>query len=1040
MSNAERNRNFAMFGKNEIAVPKVSALSASMDEVLQPFFLFQFFSVSLWLFEGYTWYASFIAIAALGSVAAKAYTVISNSNKLREMAEQTGTSSIIDCQALSEAIHSRNSSKEGSDTTGEDILRKPQTKSSSSALVDLDHGGLFAQLEQPFSFSSLFPGGSESIPTKIISIAALVPGDIVMIQSGEIVPCDMIVLSGNIIVNEASLTGESTPSIKVPFVPKDGEIYNPAIHSRHTLYSGTFIQSVKKENQHNCIAMVSSTGFSTAKGNLIRDLLYPSAAKQTFQQDAIKFVGIFAIIATIGSIYAYFIWRNHGSSILFSLIKGLDLITIIVPPALPLALSTAILSSLKTLSQKKIFCTNPSLVAECGKVDVAVFDKTGTLTEEGLNVTGICENLTQLSLNQEVSSLSKETLAVLSNCHSLNVLNNELIGDPLDLVMFKFSKHIFSEIIQPGGGIALNVRPIEGLEGNSLDSNGFVMKKRYEFSSDLQRQTAVVEGKSSHQLYVFTKGAPEVISQLLSSPNPEIEKAKNHFASSGYRVIALAWKEISPETFGENTKQEELETNMNFCGLLVLINPLKQDTEGTIEELLSAGIPCKMATGDDILTAISASRSCGILEKSTPYYTITFSKKDEKLVIEKSSDELPSLDTHSLIPLDSSSLSLMRQTSYPYAVHGDALEELWKKHGSKSEIMFNVVENGMVFARMKPEHKRLLVETLENAGFTTLACGDGANDCSALREAHVGLSIADTEASIAAPFTSSVKSITSVVSLLKEGRCTLSTSFSLFKYMCMYSTLQFVSVLLLYSMHCNFGDWQFFYIDMFLVIPLTWALSIVPASSELTRDTPPSDLMSFRVLLSLVTQGVVQAVSLSCVYLWISGMSWFVPPNAPPGQTSIKNHATAVVFLFSTFQYIGLCLAFSVNDPFRESPFNSFKYVYILITSLLSDLFILFQTSVRISSNLSLPVSIPGKFSSPPPFPISVKNLIAIFGICVIPAALIAEIAASSSVNERKESHEKMALQKKKKRSANSESITNKNEIALNEDGYQMVK
>ena len=100
-------------------------------------------------------------------------------------------------------------------------------------------------------------------------------------------------------------------------------------------------------------------------------------------------------------------------------------------------------------------------------------------------------------------------------------------------------------------------------------------------------------------------------------------------------------------------------------------------------------------------------------------------------------------------------------------------------------------------------------------------CGDGANDCGALKTADVGLSLSEAEASIAAPFTSQIQDISSVVILLREGRCALSTSFQCFKFIELYSMIQFTTVTLLYSMGSNLTDSQFLYIDLFILIPLS---------------------------------------------------------------------------------------------------------------------------------------------------------------------------------------------------------------------------
>lgn len=111
--------------------------------------------------------------------------------------------------------------------------------------------------------------------------------------------------------------------------------------------------------------------------------------------------------------------------------------------------------------------------------------------------------------------------------------------------------------------------------------------------------------------------------------------------------------------------------------------------------------------------------------------------------------------------------------------------------------MYNlIIEKAQVYARMKPEEKAQMIICQQNVHDkpTVGMCGDGANDCAALKTADVGISLSDAEASIAAPFTSKTQDISCVVIMLKEGRAALVTSFQCFKYMALYSMIQFSTV------------------------------------------------------------------------------------------------------------------------------------------------------------------------------------------------------------------------------------------------------
>lgn len=171
-----------------------------------------------------------------------------------------------------------------------------------------------------------------------------------------------------------------------------------------------------------------------------------------------------------------------------------------------------------------------------------------------------------------------------------------------------------------------------------------------------------------------------------------------------------------------------------------------------------------------------------------------------------------------------------------------------------------MLEKCQVFARMKPAEKALLVQSLQESSKKSLVgmCGDGANDCGALKTADVGVSLSEAEASIAAPFTSKIQDISCIVKLLREGRCALSTSFQCFKYMALYSMIQFASVVMLYDSFSNLSDNQFLWIDLILIFPLAIFMSYTKSSKTLSTYMPTANLISFPVLSSVIGQILIQ--------------------------------------------------------------------------------------------------------------------------------------------------------------------------------------
>ena len=118
---------------------------------------------------------------------------------------------------------------------------------------------------------------------------------------------------------------------------------------------------------------------------------------------------------------------------------------------------------------------------------------------------------------------------------------------------------------------------------------------------------------------------------------------------------------------------------------------------------------------------------------------------------------------------------------YAIAVTGDVFR--WKMDNAALETLQRMFARTQIFARMSPDEKNEVVERLQSLGYTVLMCGDGANDCAALKAADVGLSLSEAEASVAAPFTSRTPDIGCALEVIREGRAALVTSFSCFKYM-----------------------------------------------------------------------------------------------------------------------------------------------------------------------------------------------------------------------------------------------------------------
>jgi cation-transporting ATPase 13A2 len=246
--------------------------------------------------------------------------------------------------------------------------------------------------------------------------------------------------------------------------------------ARHFLFCGTKIIRARrpqddKDDEAVALAMVLRTGFNTTKGALVRSMLFPKPSGFKFYRDSFRYISVMGGIAMIGFVASFINFVRLKLAWHLIIVRALDLITIVVPPALPATLTIGTNFALSRLRKKQIYCISPQRVNVGGKLDIMCFDKTGTLTEDGLDVLGIRviqkpANRFSEMLPDSISLLPgasyerdptvdygthKAALYTMATCHSLRVVEGELVGDPLDLKMFAFTGWIFEEGEQKSG-------------------------------------------------------------------------------------------------------------------------------------------------------------------------------------------------------------------------------------------------------------------------------------------------------------------------------------------------------------------------------------------------------------------------------------------------------------------------------------------------------------------------------------------------------------------------------------------------------------
>ncbi|KKA25972.1 hypothetical protein TD95_002157 [Thielaviopsis punctulata] len=913
ISSEERSVREQVFGHNMIAIEMKPTLQILTDEVFHPFYVFQIASLVLWSMDEYYYYAITIFLISLASICTTLIETKKNMTRLREV-------SLFDCDVR--------------------VLRN----------------GFW----------------------RYVSSSDLVPGDVYEVCDPRLslIPCDSLLLSGDCMVNESMLTGESIPITKVPATNATLRNMNLSASSvsaevtRHFLYNGTKIIRARRPNDskgsEGALALVVRTGFSTTKGALIRSMMFPKPTGFKFYRDSFRYISVMGIVAAIGfcASLANFIRLRMDAGVI--IIRALDLITIVVPPALPATLTIGTSFAIKRLKDQRIFCISPQRVNVAGKLDIMCFDKTGTLTEEGLDVLGVrpvsktaddfCElQATAGQLNSRIHKpeqlqANQSLLFSMATCHTLREIDGELVGDPLEIKMFDYTGWTFEEGEQRVGedgdeqsGLTPSIaRPPASFYTPSPKRVELGLLRSFEFMSQLRRSSVVVRHFGEQAGDVYVKGAPECMREICrpeSFPS-NYEELLSHYTHLGYRVIGCATKHIKKLSWvkAQKLKREDVESGLDFLGFIIFENRLKPSTKDVLIELHKANIGTVMVTGDNILTAISVARECTLIDNHTHCYVPRFvsggpGEADSELVWESINKPEFRLDPKTLLPEPvpaSADVSLPFDISnlqnYSVAVSGEVFR--WVVDFGSKQVLERMLVRGKVFARMSPDEKHELIEKLQSLDYSCGFCGDGANDCGALKAADVGISLSEAEASVAAPFTSRVFEISCVPTVIREGRASLATSFSCFKYMSLYSAIQFCSVSFLYAKASNLGDFQFLFIDVGLILPIAVFMSWGQPFHKLSRKKPTANLVSRKVLVPLLGQMVVIIAFQALVYVVVREQSWYIAPIVRHRKPHIKNSENTALFLMSCFQYIFTGIVLNVGPPFRAHPFKNCEFCF----------------------------------------------------------------------------------------------------------------
>ena len=538
----------------------------------------------------------------------------------------------------------------------------------------------------------------------------VVPGDIIILESGDFVPADgRLFESSYLRVDEAPLTGESVPSLKVVEVLPE----SPLADRENMVYMGTTVTDGRGK------AIVTETGMNTEMGK-IAEIIQTMEREKTPLQEKLETFSKYLTGGIAGFCALIFILGTARGEPAFEMFfTAVSLAVAAIPEGLPAIVTIVLALGVQRMIRRNALMRRLKAVETLGSSTIICSDKTGTITRNEMMVSRIFVGETmyrvtgkgyspQGSFYKNGNQVSPDRLLQLileigTLCNDAQVREETVVGDPTE-----------ASLIVSAAKAGIQKEEVEARVERV---------KEIPFSSERKKMTTI--HKKDQKYSVYTKGAPDVIlelctkveeqegiSVLTEEKKEEILSIYNKMASRALRALGMAYREL--ENIPEN--DEDIEKDLIFVGIQGMRDDPRPEVKDAISLCKTAGIKSMMITGDFKATAVAIAEEVGITGK---------------------------------------------------AITGEDLDLM-----SDAELEQEIETIGVV-ARVSPEHKTRIVTALKEKGHITAMTGDGVNDAPSLKKADIGIAMGITGTDVAKEAADMVltdDNFASIVNAVEEGR------------------------------------------------------------------------------------------------------------------------------------------------------------------------------------------------------------------------------------------------------------------------------